>query len=96
MTKIKFVLDDGTEMTKTETIHYLLQENRKLKDELNGIHDYIDGVLESYNLAFNEIQEEVDHLKSQKNETIPFTATGNDIVTFDTLDFAKVNDSWLD
>ena len=91
------MLDDGTEMTKTETIHYLLQENRKLKDELKGTQDYIDGVLESYDLAFNNLQEEVDHLKAQKrNETIPFTATGNDIVTFDTLDFAKVNDSWLD
>ena len=84
MSKIKFVLDDGTEMTKTETIHYLLQQNKELRerlDRLEGTSDTISFSSTDYGVASNHV---------------PFSAFGNDIVTFDSLDFAKVNDSWLD
>ena len=84
MSKTKFVLDNGTEMTKTETIHYLLQQNKELRerlDRLEGTSDTISFSSTDYGVASNHV---------------PFSVTGNDIVTFDSLDFAKVNDSWLD
>ena len=71
MTTIKFVLDDGyeTELTETQTVHYLLQENRKLRDHLEGTQDYIDGAFESFAEQIGVLQDEIKRLQAYNDET---------------------------
>ena len=71
MTTIKFVLDDGyeTELTETQTVHYLLQENRKLRDHLEGTQDYIDGAFESFAEQIGYLQDEIKRLQAYNDET---------------------------
>ena len=95
MSKIKFVLNDGTEMTKTETIHYLLQENRKLRDRLDALE-----AKSEFTFPFFGTSPESDTIsfsaETQAAQEVPFTLGGEDIITFNELDYKKVNDSWLD
>ena len=81
---------DGTEMSKTQTIHYLLQQNKKLKDRLDALE-----AKSQFTFPF----------LSETNDTISFSAEtqaaqevpidllrGEDIINFGKVS----NDSWLD
>ena len=86
MSKIKFVLDNGTEMSKTETIHYLLQQNKALRERLDALE-------KKSEFTFPFLSETANNVAAQE---VPFTLGGEDIITFNELDYRKVNDSWLD
>ena len=98
MAKIKFILEDGTEMSKTQTIHYLLQQNKKLRDRLDALEAKSEFTFPFFGASTNDtISFSAEEYQPQAAQQVPFNYVGGeDIITFNELDYKKVNDSWLD
>ena len=98
MAKIKFILEDGTEMSKTETIHYLLKENKKLRERLDTLEAKSEFTFPFFGASTNDtIHLSAEEYQPQAAQQVPFSwVGGEDIISFNELDYKKVNDSWLD
>ena len=89
---IKFVTDDGSELTETQAVHYLLQENKKLRERLDALE-----AKSEFTFPFFGASSESDTIsfsaETQAAQEVPISfLRGEDIINFGKVS----NDSWLD